>query len=204
MCLEMTLDILLNCILAKNILPAFDFADSTTVLIPLASCIHLSIRIKAKSILSFLRCHIDDEGIKLLQLNNEEQAFILQNLFTDTHAHLLSDTLDPINANHWLQILNSFGQVKENQGLLSTNKVFQLVSDILTQGVQSAQELVLQLLWDLLQSEKAKGMIEDQYPVIVRTLEDLQRYTNSSLQSLAFCVLWHLGKSDPRGKPTYL
>ena len=187
----------------KNILPAFDFADTTTVLVPLASCIHLSIRIKTKSILSFLHCHIEDNS-KLLQLTSEEQAFILQKLFTDTHAQPLSDTLDSINANYWLQILNGFGQIKENHGLLSTNEVFQLVSDVLTQGVESAQELVLQLLWDLLHSKIAKGMIEDQYPVIVRTLEDLQRHTNSSLQSLAFCILWDLGKSDPLGKLTYL
>ena len=199
MCLEMSLHILLNCILAKNILPAFDFADSKTVLIPLASCTHLNIRVKAKSILSFLCCYMDEEDLKVLQLNSEELGFIIQKL--TAHNQMSSDTFDSTDFNQWLQIMKNIGKIKENQGLLSTSEVFQLTSDVLIKGVEPAQELILQLLWDLSSSEKVKGVINDRHSVIVKTLEDLQGRTNSSLQCLAFCILWHLEKSNPLGKP---
>lgn len=199
MCLEMSLHIILNCILTKNILPAFDFADSKTVLIPLTSCTHLSIRVKAKSILSFLRCYMDEDGMNTLQLDSEELGLIVQKL--TVHNQMSSITFDSADFNQWLQILKNFGKIKENQGLLSTSETFQLSSDVLTKGEEPAQELILQFLWDLSSFEKVKGIINDRHSVIVKMLEDLQNHMNSSLQCLAFCALWLLEKSNPLGKP---
>ena len=184
MCLEMSLHILLNCVFAKSILPAFDFADSTTFLTPLTSCTNPSIRVKAKSILSFLHCYMDEEDMKVLQLDSEELTFILQKLVA----------IDTTDLDYWLRILTNISRVKENQRQLSTNEVFQLVSAC------GAQKLILQLLWQLSRSDVAMGMIKDQYPVIMKMLEDLQSHANSDLQSLAFCILWQIEKSDPLGK----
>ena len=198
-CLEMSLYILLNCIRIKEIVPAFEFADSKTALIPLTSCTHLSIKIKAKSILSFLSCYMDEANMKAMELDDEEIAFILQNLPLDTTAQLHTTDFD-----HWFQILRNFGKIKENAGLLSTSEVFKLISNVLTQGLESIQELILELLWDLSSSKAVKRIINDQHLDIMRTLENLQSHTKSSLQLLAFCVLWNLEKSNPIGKPIYI
>ena len=82
--------------------------------------------------------------------------------------------------------------------------MFGLVVDLLSQGGELAQERILQLLWEFSSSEIAKGKIKDKYSVTMKVLEDLQSHPNSSLQCLAFCVLWSIGKSDPLGKKVNL
>ena len=194
MCLEMSLHILLNCVLNKKIMPAFNFADSTTVLIPLANCTHLGVRIKAKSILSFLSCYVRDEDMKVMQLDAEEVTFIVQSLPCDADS-----SSDAPDIDCWLQILRNFSKYKENIALLSINEVFQLISNILIQGVESAQEFILQLLWELSSSEAAKKKINDQHSDIVEVLERLGSQS-SDLQILALCVLWHLKECNPTGR----
>ena len=105
----MSLHILLNCALVKRILPAFNFADSTTVLIPLASCTHLSIRVKVKSILGFLSSYMDEEDMKVLQLESEEFAFIFQKFMLTATPDKASSGAPDSDFNHWLQILLIFG-----------------------------------------------------------------------------------------------
>lgn len=197
MCLEMTLYILLNCAHTKSVLPAFEFADSVTLLIPLANCTHLSIRVKAKSILSFLQCYMSEGDLEILKIDSEELAFLLEN--SDLAAAEPGST-DSIDAEYWLQILKNLSRLKENHGQLCTKKVFQVISDYLTwEGkIESAQELILQVLWYLVQSsENAMGMISDQF---LEALENFLSHTNINLQCLSFCVLWHLGKTKSSGE----
>jgi len=74
---------------------------------------------------------------------------------------------------------------------------------VLTKGVESAQELTLQLLWDLSSVNSIKKMIKDEYLEIVKIVESLKTHSkiDISLQNLAFYLLWHLEESNPIGKP---